>query len=324
MSPVATQRPEHPNYVQNFHVRGGFWRRLFLNLLFRLFAKGRIGANTNMIKLRQRQEALDQRLNPIDASTRRTPVSAAGFNAEWIDAMNTRPERVILYLHGGAFMFRFPRMHARLVGSWCNHFNARALMVDYRLAPEHPWPAAIDDCHAAYSWLLASGIEARNIVVAGDSAGGNLSLALLHRIKAADEPMPACAVLLSPFVDFTLSSLSLCTNEKRDPVFTVNNVVAMRRHYAQPEQFLEPSLSPLFGDYHGFPPLLYQASDTEVLRDESLRSAARAHAAGVDVRVELWQGGLPHVFQALHQLPQAQAAVLRILTFIRQHTAWAD
>ena len=195
-------------------------------------------------------------------------------------------------------------------------------MLDYRLAPEHRWPAAIDDCHAAYRWLLASGIQAQNIVVAGDSAGGNLSLALLHRIKAAGEPMPACAVLLSPFVDFTLSSPSLCTNELRDPIFTARGIVAVRSYYAEPEQFLEPSLSPLFGDYQSFPPLMFQASDSEMLHDESLRAAARAHAAGVEVRVELWQGQLPHVFQVFHKLPQTQAAVARILTFIRQHTRW--
>ena len=311
-----------PSYVEQFKVAGGFWRRLFLQLLFRLAAKGHLSLGMNIRKMRQQQEALDTRLTPVDLSTRRRAAETSEFQAEWVEAMDAQPERVILYLHGGAFMFRFPRTHARLSGEWCKAFKARALMVDYRLAPEHRWPAGIDDCHAAYRWLLASGIQAENIVIAGDSAGGNLSLALLHRIKAAGEPMPACAVLLSPFVDFTLSSPSLCTNEFRDPIFTAAGVLAVRSYYADPQQFLEPSLSPLFGDYQNFPPLLFQASDTEMLRDESLRAAERAHAAGVSVRVELWQGQLPHVFQAFHKLPQTKVAVARILAFIQQHTRW--
>lgn len=311
-----------PGYVERLKVAGGFWQRLLLQLLFRLTSKGNLRLGMNVQKMRRQQEALDVRLTPFDLSTRRRAADTREFSAVWVEATDLQPERVILYLHGGAFMFRFPRAHARMAGEWCKALNARALMLDYRLAPEHRWPAAIDDCHAAYRWLLASGIQAQNIVVAGDSAGGNLSLALLHRIKAAGEPMPACAVLLSPFVDFTLSSPSLCTNELRDPIFTARGIVAVRSYYAEPEQFLEPSLSPLFGDYQSFPPLMFQASDSEMLRDESLRAAARAHAAGVEVRVELWQGQLPHVFQVFHKLPQTQAAVARILTFIRQHTRW--
>ncbi|SDU30154.1 Acetyl esterase/lipase [Pseudomonas pohangensis] len=311
-----------PVYVERLKVAGGFWRRLFLQILFRLAAKGNLRLGMNIQKMRRQQEALDVRMTPADFSTRRRAAETDEFQAEWVEAPDLQPQRVILYLHGGAFMFRFPRTHARLAGDWCKALNARALMVDYRLAPEHRWPAGIDDCHAAYRWLLASGIQAENIVLAGDSAGGNLSLALLHRIKAAGEPMPACAVLLSPFVDFTLSSPSLCLNELRDPIFTARGIVAVRSYYAEPEQFLEPGLSPLFGDYRNFPPLLFQASDTEMLRDESLRAAARAHAAGVNVRVELWQGQLPHVFQAFHKLPQTKAAVARILAFIGQHTHW--
>lgn len=313
---------ELPAYVELLRVAGGFWRRLFLQLLFRLLAKGHLAHGMNIQKMRARQEALDRRLTPPDLSTRRSSAETSGFRAEWVEAMELRPERVILYLHGGAFMFRFPRTHARLVGEWCKALNARALMVDYRLAPEHRWPAGIDDCHAAYRWLLATGIQPGNIVIAGDSAGGNLSLALLHRIKAAGEPMPACTVLLSPFVDFTLSSPSLCTNEFSDPIFTAAGVLAVRSYYADPQQFLEPSLSPVFGDYQDFPPLLFQASDSEMLRDESLRAAERAHAAGVTVRVELWQGQLPHVFQAFAKLPQTRAAVERILCFIRLHAGW--
>lgn len=310
-------------HVEHIRIPGAGWKRFLLDLLLRLLAKGRLGLDTNMLQHRQRQEALDQRLNAVDFNTRKVALEGASFAGEWIEAMDARPERVILYLHGGAFMFRFPRTHARLVGDWCRALQARALMVDYRLAPEHRWPAGLDDCHAAYRWLLAAGVEPRNIVLAGDSAGGNLSLALLHRLKAAGEPLPACAVLLSPFVDFTLSSRSLCSNERRDPIFSASSLVAIRGNYADPEDFLDPTLSPLFGDFQGLPPLLFQASDSEMLRDESLRAAAKARAAGVEASVELWQGGLPHVFQAFHQWPQAQAAAQRAQSFIRRHTDWS-
>lgn len=154
--------------------------------------------------------------------------------------------------------------------------DAAGVAAEWIEAPEHPFPAGADDCHATYRWLLAQGYHPRNIVIAGDSAGGNLSLVTLQRIKAAGEPQPACAVLLSPVVDFTLSSKSLVTNDRPDPMFKSAALVGLRALYAQPQQFLDPSVSPLFGDFAGLPPLLFQAGSTERLRDESLRAAARA------------------------------------------------
>jgi epsilon-lactone hydrolase len=213
-------------------------------------------------------------------------------------------------------------MHANLTVRCCRALGARALMVDYRLAPEHRYPAAPDDCYAVYRWLLAQGFDARNIVIAGDSAGGNLALATLHRIKAAGEPLPACTVLLSPFVDFTLSSPSLVLNESSDPVFTLAGIAGLRRHYVAPESFLEPCASPLFGDFEGLPPMLFQVGSTEMLRDEATRAAAKAYAAGVMVELEVWDR-MPHVFQVFPILPQATAAIESIVRFISEHTDWA-
>ena len=197
----------------------------------------------------------------------------------------------------------------------------RALMVDYRLAPEHCFPAAPDDCHAAYRWLLAQGYQPNEIVIAGDSAGGNLALATLQRIKAAGEPMPSCAVLLSPFVDCTLSGESMLSNEPHDPMFTLSGMLVIRRLYVQPEQFMDPSASPLFADFSGLPPMLIQVGDIEMLRDDAVRTARKAHAAGVAVELEIWEG-MPHVFQALTILPQAAAASERIVAYIGEKTGW--
>src|SRR5262249_48112380 len=157
------------------------------------------------------------------------------------------------------------------VSLWCRALKARALMVDYRLAPEHPYPAAIDDCHAAYYGLLEQGIEAKNIVVAGDSAGGNLALATLQRIRAEGKPLPSCAVLLSPFLDFTLSGKSALGNARHDPIFTLAFAIGIRGFYAQPGQHVNPEVSPLFGGFAGLPPMLFQVGSSEMLLDDSTR-----------------------------------------------------
>jgi acetyl esterase/lipase len=248
-------------------------------------------------------------------------VDCGGVSAEWIDVPETLPKRALLYLHGGAFAFRFPKIHAAMVARWCRRLGARALMVDYRLAPEHPHPAAADDCLDAYRWLLAHGYAAREIVIAGDSAGANLALATLHRLKAAGEPQPACAVLLAPVVDFTLSGKSLVTNAARDAMLSLADLVAFRELYSPPERYLDPSVSPLFGDFTGLPPLLFQAGSHEMAVDESMRAAAKAHASGVQVEVEIWDR-MPHVFQAIASLPQAAQAAEHVRRFVARHAGW--
>jgi len=310
-----------PPYVRWVFPERGAWRRRWLNLSLRWMVKRQMLAELDLDRFRATQGAFEARFAFLDADVRRTPVDAGGVAAEWIEAPETRPERVILYLHGGAFVLRFPDTHAGMVGTWCRRLGARALMVDYRLAPEHPFPAGADDCLAAYRWLLAQGHDPRHIVIAGDSAGGNLTLATLHRIKAAGEPMPACAVLLSPFVDFTLSGGSLVANERRDPMFTLRAMASMRGLYAPPERFLDPSVSPLFGDFAGLPPLLIQVGSTEMLLDDALRTGAKAHAAGVPVEVEIWDK-LPHVFAVVHSLPQAAAATDSIVRFVGARAGW--
>ena len=322
MSDAPAGVPVLPPYARFVVPEKGAWRRRWLNLVLRLTAKRMLAPGADLEELRRKVAGLDLKFGIIDPVVRRTPVAIGGVAGEWIDVPESRPERVLLYLHGGAFIFRFPNTHAALVGRLCRRLGARALMVDYRLAPEHPYPAAPDDCHAAYRWLLAQGCDPRSIVIAGDSAGGNLTLATLHRTKAAGEPLPRCAVLLSPFVDFTLSSKSLVANAKRDPMFTLEGVVALRELYAPPERFLDASLSPLFADFAGLPPLLLQAGSTEMLADEAARVAARAHAGGVQVEFEIWDR-LPHVFQIFAELPQAAQATDSIVRFIGVHAGWA-
>jgi epsilon-lactone hydrolase len=309
-----------PPYVRRINLPGGEFKRAFLHALMRLTSKGTSFVDADIGALRREQSKWDFRFARVDPSMRRTRLDPMDPAGEWIDASNSIPGRIILYLHGGAFMFRWPGVYSAMLERWCARLEARALMVDYRLAPEHPFPAAADDCHAAYQWLLAQGHDPRSIVIAGDSAGGNLALVTLQRIHEFDEPMPACVVLLSAGVDFTLSSRSMVTNEGSDPLFDLADLVAMRGFYAPPERYLDPGVSPLFGNFAGLPPLLFQVGSREILLDESTRAAARARASGVNVEVEIWER-MGHVFQAL-PLPQAQAALEHMACFVEAHTRW--
>ncbi len=306
--------------VQLRSAPGGALRRWFLHFALRLTARSAKFDAGAIDTFRRRNAAFDRRFGHVDPAVKRSIVDAGGVAAEWIDAPESRSDRVLLYIHGGAFVLRFPNLHAALAGRWCRRLGSRALLVDYRLAPEHPYPAALDDCVRAYRWLLEQGVEPGRIVIAGDSAGGNLALATLHRLKAAGEPLPRCAVLLSPVVDFTLSSPSLFSNAARDPMFTFEKLAALRLLYAAPQQFLDPMVSPLYGDFTGFPPLLFHAGEIEMLRDESTRAAERAHAAGVTVEVDVWRD-MAHVFHAL-PLPQVQPAEERIARFVERHAGW--
>src|SRR6266536_1292755 len=312
-----------PSYARFVDDRRGRWRRLSLSMMLRMTVKRQWRPDVDVARLREQQAAFDAKFGVLDRQARRAPQECDGVAAEWIDVPETRPGRVLLYFHGGAFILRFPVTHAALATRLCRGLGARSLMVDYRLAPENPFPAGADDCHASYRWLLAQGFASRDIVIAGDSAGANLALVTLLRIKAAGEPMPACTVLMSPFVDFTLSGKSLVTNEAHDPIFTLAGGMVLRALYAPPERLLDPSVSLLFGDFTGLPPLLFQVGSTEMLLDESLRASAKAHASGVAVELEIWRK-MPHVFQAVTTLPQAAAATDSAIRFVRERAGWAE
>jgi acetyl esterase/lipase len=280
--------------------------------------------DADLVALRRHYEKLDARQFRVGRDVTRTLVSAGGIAAEWLSVPASRRERVLLYFHGGSFAFRFPNAHAGFAARLSRRLGTHALIPDYRLAPEHPFPAAPEDCHAVFRWLLAQGYDPANIVFAGDSAGGNLALVTLHRARAAGEPMPACAVLLSPAVDCTMASPSFVVNESRDPMLLLASLLVMRRHYVpSPRDYTHPEVSPLYADFTGFPPLFFQAGSTEIMRDEATRAAEKAHEADVDVEIELWPEAA-HVFQVVEFLPEANLALDSIVRFVCQRTGWAD
>ena len=298
------------------------WRTRALNALLLLTSRAPLRKDTDFAALRRRYEALDARHFTVDPLAVRETTVCDGVPSEWINVPESRPGRTLLYLHGGSFAFRFPNAYAAFAARLCRRLGARALIPDYRLAPEHPFPAAPDDCHAAYRWLLASGLDARDVVIVGDSAGGNLALVTLQRARAHLEPQPRCAVLLSPGVDCTFTSESFVDNADRDAMLRLSNLLVMRSHYVTaPEMYTHPEVSPLFGDFEGFAPLFLQAGTTELLRDEALRTAHKAHDAGVDVEVELWPE-TPHDFQLAPFLPEATQALDQIVKFVVARTGW--
>lgn len=212
-----------------------------------------------------------------------TPADVAG------DAM-------VLYLHGGGYVIGSPRTHAALTGELARRARVRIVSLDYRLAPEHPFPAAVDDALAAYRELLDGGTSPAAIALAGDSAGGGLSVATLLAARDAGLPMPAGAVLFSPWTDLTLTGASIEEKLGADPIFARADLEGYRTHYLGAGDPAAPLASPALADLTGLPPLLVQAGSSELLLDDSVRLAGRAAADGVDVTLRVW-GGLSHVFQ---------------------------
>jgi monoterpene epsilon-lactone hydrolase len=308
-----------------FTIEGpGSWRTRALNLALRLTSTSTLNSHADVAALRERYELLDARCFPLHRSVRREPVDCDGVPAQWVSVPQSLPGRTLLYLHGGSFAFRFPNAQTAFAARLCRQLRASALVPDYRLAPEHPYPAAPDDCERAWRWARAQGCQPAHTVFVGDSAGGTLSLVTLNRSLRNHEPLPACAVLLSPAVDCTLASPSLTDNHRFDAVISLPRLVALRQGYVpDPELYRHPDVSPYFADFTGFPPLFMQAGSTEMLRDEALRVADKAHTAGVDVQVELWPG-VPHAFQLAPFLPETTRAIERITAFVAARTGWVS
>jgi acetyl esterase/lipase len=245
------------------------------------------------------------------------PVRVAERDAQWIAMPNSAPDRVVLYLHGGGYIMGSPRTHRELAARIAREAAARVLLLDYRLAPEHPFPAAVDDATAAYRWLRGRGLDARSIAVAGDSAGGGLTLATLLALRDAGESLPACAVCLSPWTDLEATGASAQPGGADDPMVGLAGLHDSGRLYAG-ERTRDPLASPLHGDFTGLPPLLLQVGTRELLLDDSTRVAERARGAGVAVRLEVEEGAY-HVWHATADLPESIDALTRIGAFVREH-----
>lgn len=224
--------------------------------------------------------------------------------------------RTILYLHGGGYYFGSSVSYRSITFPLAEAARARVVTVDYRRAPEHPFPAALVDAVAAVRSLYASGVSADDLTICGDSAGGGLALSVLARLRDAGEPLPACAVLFSPWTDLAATGESLRRNGRCDPLFHSDCIAADAHHYLAGQDPRNPAISPLYADMGGLPPLLIQVSRTEVLLDDSLRLVRKARASGVKARCHVWTD-LPHVWHLQHGLlPEAAAAIAQAARFM--------
>jgi acetyl esterase/lipase len=225
--------------------------------------------------------------------------------------------RHILYLHGGAYVFGSPELYRDFVWRIAKRARAKVVFIDYRLAPEFPFPAALEDATAVYRALVASGVDPRRIAIAGDSAGGGLAFATLLKLRDDGLPMPAAAVALSPWTDLALNGPSVATNAEADPIYEIGAAREFAGYYLAGADPRTPYASPLYGDLAGLPPSLIQVGSDEAQLDDSVRMAERLRAAGCEVDLKIWPH-MPHAWQLFARLlPEARQAIEEIGEFLR-------
>lgn len=240
-----------------------------------------------------------------------------GLNSEWLTPKGSPDDKLLLYLHGGAYIMGNCATHRQMVSYIAKYSGIKALLPEYRLAPEHPFPAAIEDAVGLYRSVLADGYAAENIVIAGDSAGGGLTMATLLWLRDAGDPLPAAVCLLSPWLDLASTGESMTTRAKKDPWFQPEDMPVVAAYYCNDDEFKNPLASPVYADLSGLPPMYIQVGEDEILLSDSTRAAEKVKAAGGEVEIEIWPG-MWHVFQAfLHQVPESKKAVKKIGKFVQ-------
>jgi monoterpene epsilon-lactone hydrolase len=246
-------------------------------------------------------------------------VSADGVDGEWIVPADARHDKAILYFHGGGFRIGSVASHRDLIARMAEASGCRALAINYRLAPEHRFPAALDDALRAYGWMQGQGLQPDSIAFAGDSAGGNLVLGAMLALRTRGESLPVAGVLMSPWTDLAATGASYESRAMADPIHQRAMIKALAKNYLGEEgDPLNPLASPLYADLAGLPPLLIHVGDRETVLDDSTEFAEKAHAAGVDVELEVWDNMI-HVFQMFgSELPEARQAIASIAKFLKR------
>ena len=258
---------------------------------------------------------------PVAPDLQQSPVEIGGVAGVEVTIQGNESEDVILYFHGGVYVIGSAAATVPLVGDLVRRTGAKAITLEYRLAPEHPYPAAVEDARAAYVGLLAQGIAPARIALAGESAGGGLAVALLLALREAGMPLPSCGYLMSPYVDLTLSGETLAAKREVDPLLTPDGLSARVPDYVGGADASDPLISPIFGDLRELPPLLIQVGSHEVLLSDALRLASRAAISDVPITLEVTPG-VPHVFQAYAGfLDEAGAALDRAADFVKAQLA---
>jgi acetyl esterase/lipase len=290
--------------------------RAYIRQLHETPAFGATGFN-----LEELRQGMATRREPPPEAARCIRGEIEGVPCEWVLAEGADPDLRLLYLHGGGYVAGSGAYYLTLAAHLSAATQCAVLLPDYRLAPEHPFPAALEDCLRAHEWLGTSGpagpAPARATFIAGDSAGGGLTLATLLALRDRQGPRPTAGIALSPFADLTLSGESIQSEAEFDPIMSPRCLPHFVSLYLRGADPRHPLASPLWGDYHGLPPLLLQVGEHEIIRDDSVRTAAQAQADGVGVTLEVWPG-MFHVFQS-HEplLPEGRQAIQHIARFMR-------
>lgn len=273
-------------------------------------------------ELRRRYDAFSTILLP-PAGIGIEPAELGGVKGEWISPARPAAGRTMLYLHGGGYVIGSPTSHRHLAGAIAEAIAAPLFVADYRMAPDHPFPAAVEDAVAVYEALLARGQDPAQLIVGGDSAGGGLTLAMLVAARDRGLRLPAAAVLISPWTDLGLSGETMTTLDVRDPMLRKPRLSEMAGLYLDGKDPLTPLASPLYADLAGLPPLLIQVGSDEVLLDDSRRLAERATGQGVKAELEIWDEMI-HVWHFFYpQLQEGRTAIAKIGAFVAAATARA-
>ena len=281
---------------------------------------GSWGPGTTLAQMRKDWDDLFADVSPT-VGAKSESVDAGGVKAEWITAPGAAADRVILYFHGGGYVLGSIKSHRDMCERLSRAAQARVLLLDYRLAPEHPFPAPVEDARSAYRWLLKQGIRPQRVAFAGDSAGGGLTFAALLAVKQAGDPMPACAAPLSPWVDLEALGESMVSKDAEDPMVKKHLVMEMAKTYIGGGNLRDPLAAPLYGDLRGLPPLLIQVGSRETLLDDAVRMADKAKKAGVEAQLDVVPGMI-HVWQIFaNRLDEGEQAIQKIGAFVKAHTA---
>ncbi len=277
-----------------------------------------ISFDTPIEKLRSDCERSAEKLGKPTQGVSYREASFPGFYAEWVEPEGCSPEKAVLYFHGGGFVMGSARSHRNIVSNFVKRLGVKALVFDYRLAPEHPAPAAVEDSAEIYRWMLSEGYQAQNIVFAGDSGGGGVELGTLMKLKDDGTPLPAACAAFSPCTDMTISGESNITRVKADPCTPKGANETFLAYYVGTGDRKHPYASPLFGEMKGLPPLIFRVGDNETGRDDSTRFAEKAKAAGVETDIKVGKG-MFHCFPLLAPMfPEATEALNEVNRFLRQ------
>jgi acetyl esterase/lipase len=290
------------------------WQAHAVDAALRIFVKRRLPQDIDIPKVRARIEKMAQR-PPKGVRISQTRVGCLG---EWVEVPGLPADAaVMLYLHGGAYVVCSPRTH-RPITAFFARAGFRVFCPDYRMGPEHPFPAAVEDALSAYEGLLSRGTKPGNIVVAGDSAGGGLALALLIALRDRKRPLPAAAALLSPWTDLAITGETIRTNARRDAYLNGPAAVKTAAFYLGSADPRDPLASPLYADLEGLPPTVVHVGEREILRDDSTRLVERVRAAGCEVVLSIWPV-VPHVWQIFNRiLPEGRESLAQMADFLHK------